>query len=166
MCIFSGTWGQNISSSSIWLRPLGLFLPPRNHLPISFVVFLYIFFLQVCHLKFFWVVCCHPFCLIKYFKKNFLNLNQKLNPWVLALKTRSQTIMPSRFKYQNSLNLSLEVLMSEYTSSRLCYLIPTIISYCSLFTYLLYGTTALEEVWLPLMRVSLSNSILVTLIFY
>jgi Amino acid permease. len=49
------------SASTIRLRPLGLFLPPGNHLPISFMVFLYFFSLQVCNSKFFWVVCCHPF---------------------------------------------------------------------------------------------------------
>ena len=32
-----------ISSSTIRLRPIGLFLPPGNHLPISLVVFLYFF---------------------------------------------------------------------------------------------------------------------------
>ena len=37
------------SSSSIRLRPFGLFLPPGNHLPISFVVFLYFFSVQVCN---------------------------------------------------------------------------------------------------------------------
>ena len=40
------------SSSSINLRPLGLFLPPGKHLPISFVVFLYFFSFQVCNLIF------------------------------------------------------------------------------------------------------------------
>ena len=49
------------SLSTINLRPLGLFIPPRNHLPISFMVFLYFSSLQVCNLKFFGVVCCHPF---------------------------------------------------------------------------------------------------------
>ena len=47
-----GIWGnltdcdfqlKGVSSSSIRLRPLGLFHPPGNHLPISFEVFLYIF---------------------------------------------------------------------------------------------------------------------------
>ena len=41
------------SSSTPRLRPLCLFLPPLNYLLISFVVFLYFFFLQVCDLKFF-----------------------------------------------------------------------------------------------------------------
>ena len=40
------------SSSTIRLRPLGLLLPPINHLPISFVVFLCFFFLQVCNVNF------------------------------------------------------------------------------------------------------------------
>ena len=54
----SSSW----SSSTIRLRTLGLFLPPENHISISFVVFLYFFPLQVCNLIFFfWVVCCHPF---------------------------------------------------------------------------------------------------------
>ena len=35
------------ASSTIRLKHLGLFLPPGNHLPISFVVFLYFFSLQV-----------------------------------------------------------------------------------------------------------------------
>ena len=39
------------SSSTIRLRPLSLFLPPGNHLPISFVVFIYFFSLQVCNLN-------------------------------------------------------------------------------------------------------------------
>ena len=39
----------SLSSSSITLRPLGRFLPPGNHLPLSFVVFLYLFSLQVCN---------------------------------------------------------------------------------------------------------------------
>ena len=38
-----------ISSSTIRLRPHGLFLPPGNHLSISFVIFLYFFSLQVCN---------------------------------------------------------------------------------------------------------------------
>ena len=42
-----------IISSTIRLRPLGLFLPPGNHLTISFEVFLYFFSLQVCNLIFF-----------------------------------------------------------------------------------------------------------------
>ena len=46
-------FSNTISSSTIRLRPLSLFLPPGNHLPISFVVFLYFFSLQVCNLKFF-----------------------------------------------------------------------------------------------------------------
>ena len=50
-----------LSSSTIRLRPLGLFHPPGNHLPILSLVFLYFFSLQVCNLIFFWVVCCHPF---------------------------------------------------------------------------------------------------------
>ena len=64
---FSKTWGESCikstssSSSTIRLRPLGMFLPPGNQLPISFVIFLYFFSLQVCNLKVFWVVCCHPF---------------------------------------------------------------------------------------------------------
>ena len=49
------------SSSTIRLRHLGLFLPPGNHLPISLVIFLYFFSLQVCNLNFFLVVCWHPF---------------------------------------------------------------------------------------------------------
>ena len=43
------------SSSPSPIRPLGLFLPPENHLPISFVVFLYFFSLQVCNFIFFLV---------------------------------------------------------------------------------------------------------------
>ena len=41
------------SSSTIRLWPLGPFLPPGNHLSISFVVFLYFFSLQVYNLIFF-----------------------------------------------------------------------------------------------------------------
>ena len=52
--LFLGSFNNNSSlSSSIRLRPLGLFLPPGNHLPISFVVFLHCFSLQVCKLTFF-----------------------------------------------------------------------------------------------------------------
>ena len=40
------------SSSTIRLRPPGMFFPPGNRLPISFVVFLYFSFLQVCDLFF------------------------------------------------------------------------------------------------------------------
>ena len=43
------------SSSTIRFRPLFLFLPPRNHLPISLVVFLYYFSLQVCNFVFFFL---------------------------------------------------------------------------------------------------------------
>ena len=46
-------WTILNSSSTIRLRPLGLLLLPGSHLPISFVVFLYFFSLQVCNLKFF-----------------------------------------------------------------------------------------------------------------
>ena len=54
-------WNISIdASSTIKLRPLGLFLPPGNHLPISFVVCLYFVSLQVYNLKFL-VVYCHPF---------------------------------------------------------------------------------------------------------
>ena len=56
---FSITFTSFSSSSTIRLRPLDLFLPPGN-LPISLVVFLYLFSLQVCYF-FFWVVYCHPF---------------------------------------------------------------------------------------------------------
>ena len=48
-------------SSNIRLRPLGLFLPPGIHLPISFVVFLYFFSLQVCNLKLGQSVVIHSF---------------------------------------------------------------------------------------------------------
>jgi hypothetical protein len=40
------------SSSTIRLSLLGLFLPPGYHLPISFVVFIYFFSLQVWNLNF------------------------------------------------------------------------------------------------------------------
>ena len=49
----SANLSSSSSSSTIRLRPLGLFLPPRNHLPISLLVFLYFFFLWVCNLNFF-----------------------------------------------------------------------------------------------------------------
>ena len=39
-------------SSTIRVRPLGLYLPPGNHLPISSVIFQYFFSLQVCNLIF------------------------------------------------------------------------------------------------------------------
>ena len=51
------------SSSTIRLRPLGLFLPPRNHLLISFVVLLYFFSLQVCNLIFFCSVLSSILCI-------------------------------------------------------------------------------------------------------
>ena len=41
-------------SSTIRLKPLGLFLPPGNHLAISFVVFPYLFSVEVCFVTFFW----------------------------------------------------------------------------------------------------------------
>ena len=37
-------------SSSSTIRPISLFLPPGNHLPISLVAFLYFFSLQICYL--------------------------------------------------------------------------------------------------------------------
>ena len=43
---------QILSSSFIMLRPLGLFFPTGNHLPISFVASLYLFSLQVLNLIF------------------------------------------------------------------------------------------------------------------
>ena len=47
------SWKSKLSST-IMLRPLVLFLPPGNHLPISFAVFLYFFSLQICNLIFFY----------------------------------------------------------------------------------------------------------------
>ena len=41
-------------------RPLDLFLPPGNHLPISFVIFLYFFSLQFCNLIFLFLVSLLP----------------------------------------------------------------------------------------------------------
>ena len=49
MLFFSYDMHRMSSSSTIRLRPLGLFLPPENHLPISLVVFLYFTSLQVCN---------------------------------------------------------------------------------------------------------------------
>jgi hypothetical protein len=42
-----------VNISSLRPKPLGLFLPPGNHLPISFMVFLYFLSLQVYNLIFF-----------------------------------------------------------------------------------------------------------------
>ena len=53
---------KEISSSTIRLRPLGLSLPPGNHLPISFVVFLYFFSHQVCNIIFLGSLLSSIFC--------------------------------------------------------------------------------------------------------